>query len=182
MGKEMTPTTACVLLAGILSDTLIFESPTTCSQDKPYAEKLAKIAGIEDLYAFGQAMMEAKSDLADVSTYDVLKSDFKHYVINGKKVGFGVAETLLPEQLLDRKADLLVEMEGEKAKQELDFIFFAIVDTKTKNSHLVIYSDAEAQLAATAYGQTAQDNLMYLAGMMSRKSQLMPAVQSTLSA
>ncbi len=114
MGKEMTPTTACVLLAGILSDTLIFESPTTCPVDKPYAEKLAKIAGIEDLYAFGQAMMEAKSDLADVSTYDVLKGDFKHYEINGKKVGFGVAETLLPEQLLERKAEKLLFPEAIK--------------------------------------------------------------------
>ncbi|EAQ67126.1 putative manganese-dependent inorganic pyrophosphatase [Marinomonas sp. MED121] len=181
-GKEMSPTTACVLLAGILSDTLVFESPTTCPVDKPYAEKLAKIAGIEDLYDFGQKMMEAKSDLADVSTYDVLKGDFKHYEIKGKKVGFGVAETLLPEQLLERKADLLAEMEGEKAKQGLDFIFFAIVDTKTKNAHLVIYSDAEAELATAAYGYTSEANLMYLPGMMSRKSQLMPAVQATLTA
>jgi manganese-dependent inorganic pyrophosphatase len=126
--------------------------------------------------------MEAKSDLADVSTYDVLKSDFKHYEINGKRVGFGVAETLLPEQLLERKAEFLVEMKGEKAKQGLDFIFFAIVDTKTKNSHLVVYSDAEAELPATPYGESTEDALMYLPGMMSRKSQLMPAVQAVLSA
>jgi manganese-dependent inorganic pyrophosphatase len=93
-----------------------------------------------------------------------------------------VAETLLPEQLLERKADLLVEMKGEKAKQGLDFIFFAIVDTKTKNSHLVVYSDTEAELAATAYGEAVESQLMYLPGMMSRKSQLMPAVQAVLSA
>jgi len=111
-----------------------------------------------------------------------LKSDFKHYEINGKKVGFGVAETLLPEQLLDRKADLLAEMKGEKAKQGLDFLFFAIVDTKTKNWHLVIYSDAEAELAATAYGEATADQLMYLPGMISRKSQVMPVVQAVLSA
>jgi manganese-dependent inorganic pyrophosphatase len=88
----------------------------------------------------------------------------------------------LPEQLLERKAEFLVEMKGEKAKQGLDFIFFAIVDTKTKNSHLVVYSDAEAELAATAYGESTEDALMYLPGMMSRKSQLMPAVQAVLSA
>lgn len=181
MGKVPSPETACMLLAGILSDTLVFESPTTSQFDQPFAEKLAKIAGIADLYDFGLKMMEAKSDLADVSTYDVLKGDFKHYEINGKKVGFGVAETLLPQQLLDRKADLLEEMTGEKAKQGLDFIFFAIVDTKTKNSHLVIYSDAEAELAGNAYGEAVEDQLMYLPGMMSRKSQLMPAVQATLA-
>ena len=182
MGKQPTPKTACVMLAGILSDTLIFESPTTCPQDKPFAEKLAKIAGIDDLYAFGNAMMEAKSDLADVSTYDVLKGDFKHYEINGKKVGYGVAETLRPEQLIDRQADLLKEMEGEKAKQGLDFIFFAIVDTKNKVSHLVIYSDAEAELASKAYSETSADNWMKLPGLISRKKQLMPAIQETLSA
>ena len=182
MGKQPSPKTACVMLAGILSDTLIFESPTTCPQDKPFAEKLAKIAGIEDLYAFGNAMMEAKSDLADVSTYDVLKGDFKHYEINGKKVGYGVAETLRPEQLIERQDDLLKEMEGEKAKQGLDFIFFAIVDTKNKVSHLVIYSDAEAELANKAYGETSADNAMKLPGLVSRKKQLMPAVQEVLSA
>ena len=67
-----------------------------------------------------------------------------------------------------------------EAKQGLDFIFFAIVDTKTKNAHLVVYSEAE--LAAKAYGETTQDHLMYLPGLMSRKSQLMPAVQAALSA
>ncbi|ROS01392.1 manganese-dependent inorganic pyrophosphatase [Sinobacterium caligoides] len=182
MGKQPTKSTACVLLAGILSDTLIFESPTTCPQDKPFAEKLAKFAGIDDLYAFGTAMLEAKSDLADVSTYDVLKGDFKHYEINGKKVGFGVAETLKPEQLIERQAAFLEEMTGEKAKQGLDFIFFAIVDTKNKQSHLVIYSDAEAELAGTAYGAAAENNWMLLPGLISRKKQLMPVIQEVLSA
>lgn len=182
MGKTPSKSTACVMLAGILSDTLIFESPTTCTQDKPFAEKLAAIAGIEDLYEFGNAMMEAKSDLADVSTYDVLKGDFKHYEINGKKVGFGVAETLRPEQLIERQADFLKEMEGEKAKQGLDFIFFAIVDTKNKVSHLVVYSGAEAELAGTAYGESTENNWMVLPGLISRKKQLMPVIQEVLSA
>jgi manganese-dependent inorganic pyrophosphatase len=182
MGKAMSKTTACVMLGGILSDTLIFESPTTCPQDKVYAEKLAKIAGIEDLYAFGLAMMEAKSDLADVDTYSILKSDFKHYVINGNKVGFGVAETLTAQPLLERHAEFLNEMEGEKAKQGLDFIFFAIVCTKHKQSHLVVYSGAEAELAGQAYGESATDNMMLLPGLISRKSQLMPVIQEVLSA
>ena len=182
MGKVPTKSTACVLLAGILSDTLVFESPTTTAFDRPFADKLAKIAGIEDVEAFGWAMLEAKSDLAEVSTYDVLKGDFKHYEIHGKKVGYGVAETLKPEQLIERHDEFLKEMEGEKAKQGLDYIFFAIVDTKSKHSHLVIYSDAEAELAATAYGEVAKDGWMELPGLISRKKQLMPAIQETLSA
>ena len=182
MGKVPTPSTACVLLAGILSDTLVFESPTTTSFDRPFADKLANIAGIEDVIAFGNAMMEAKSDLADVSTYDVLKGDFKHYEIHGKKVGYGVAETLKPDMLIERKAEFLEEMEKEKAKQGLDFIFFAIVDTKNKTTHLVIFSDAEAELAANAYGATTTDHWMELPGLISRKKQLMPVIQETLSA
>ena len=73
-------------------------------------------------------------------------------------------------------------MEKEKAKQGLDFIFFAIVDTKNKQSHLIIFSDAEAELAAQAYGETSADNWMELPGFISRKKQLMPAIQETLSA
>lgn len=182
MGKTVSSKTACALLGGILSDTLIFESPTTCPQDKVYAEKLAKIAGIDDIVAFGTAMLEAKSDLGDVDTYSILKLDFKHYEIKGKKVGFGVAETLLPEQLIERQASFIQEMEGEKAKQGLDYIFFAIVDTKNKQSHLVLYSQAEQDLAVSAYGETAGSNWMVLPGMISRKSQLMPAIQAFLSA
>lgn len=181
MGKTPSKTTACMMLAGILSDTLIFESPTTSVHDKPFAEKLAKIAGIDDLYDFGTKMLEAKSDLADETTYDILKSDFKHYEINGKKVGFGVAETLLPEQLIERHAEFLKEMEGEKAKQGLDFIFFAIVDTKSKLSHLVIYSDAEADLAREAYGEHVANSWMQLPNLISRKKQLMPVIQEILS-
>jgi manganese-dependent inorganic pyrophosphatase len=182
MGKTMSSTTACVLLGGILSDTLIFESPTTCPQDKVYAEKLAKIAGIDDIVVFGTAMLEAKSDLADVDTYSILKLDFKHYEIKGKKVGFGVAETLLPEQLIERQASFLTEMKVEKAKQGLDYIFFAIVDTKAKQSHLVLFSQAEQDLASAAYGESAASQWMLLPGAISRKSQLMPAIQATLSA
>jgi manganese-dependent inorganic pyrophosphatase len=182
MGKVPTPSTACVLLAGILSDTLVFESPTTTVFDRPFADKLGKIAGIEDVVAFGNSMMEAKSDLADVSTYDVLKGDFKHYEIHGKKVGYGVAETLRPDMLIERKAEFLLEMEKEKAKQGLDFIFFAIVDTKNKISHLVIFSEAEAELAGKAYGASTEDNWMELPGFISRKKQLMPVIQETLSA
>lgn len=180
-GKEPTPSTAIMMLGGILSDTVVFQSPTTTEHDKVFAEKLGKIAGIADVVEFGNKMMEAKSDLADVSTYDVLKGDFKHYEINGKKVGFGVAETLLPEQLIERKADLLKEMEGEKAKQGLDFIYFAIVDTKTKASHLIIFGDAEGELAKEAYGETYAEDFMLLPGLISRKSQLMPVIQEALS-
>lgn len=181
MGKQPTPSTAGVLLAGILSDTLVFESPTTSPFDKPFAEKLAAFAGIDDLYAFGNAMLEAKSDLVDVSTYDVLKGDFKHYEINGKKVGYGVAETLRPEQLVERHAEFLKEMKGEKAKQGLDYIFFAIVDTKTKHTSLIIFSDAEAELAGTAYKAQAADGWMQLPGLISRKKQLMPVIQAVLA-
>ena len=74
------------------------------------------------------------------------------------------------------------EMEKEKAKQGLDFIFFAIVDTKNKTTHLVIFSDAEAELAANAYGATTTDHWMELPGLISRKKQLMPVIQETLSA
>ncbi|MCK5881444.1 MAG: manganese-dependent inorganic pyrophosphatase [Sinobacterium sp.] len=181
-GKTPSKTTACVLLAGILSDTLVFESPTTTPYDRPFAEKLGAIAGIEDVVDFGTKMLEAKSDLADTSTYDVLKGDFKHYEINGKKVGYGVAETLLPDQLIERHAEFLKEMKAEKEKQGLDYIFFAIVDTKNKVSHLVIHSDAEAELATEAYCTPAANNWMELPGLISRKKQLMPVIQETLSA
>ena len=73
-------------------------------------------------------------------------------------------------------------MKGEKAKQGLDHIFFAIVDTKTKLSHLVIYSDQEAGLAETAYGEKAADGWMKLPGLISRKKQLMPVIQEVLAA
>jgi len=181
MGRTPTPSTACMMLGGILSDTLVFESPTTCKYDEIFAEKLGKIAGIDDVRAFGQKMLEAKSDLADVSTYDVLKMDFKHYDIKGTKVGFGVAETLLPEQLIERHAGFLEEMAVEIPKQGLDLIFFAIVDTKNKMSHLVVYSDAEAKVAQEAYGETEKDGWMILPGLISRKSQLMPAIQAVLA-
>ncbi len=181
MSREITPATACMLLGGILSDTLIFESPTTVPQDKYFAKKLAARAGIDDLYDFGHKMLEAKSDLADVDTYSILKMDFKHYDVNGTKIGFGVAETLLPNQLIERQGEFLEEMKSEIPKQGLDLIFFAIVDTKNKKSHLIVYSEAEAEVAKEAYGCSVHNNWMELPGMISRKSQLMPAIQAIVA-
>ncbi len=76
---------ACTTLAGILSDTVVFQSSTTTEYDRYYAKELAKEAGIADLTAFGQKMLEAKSDLSHVSAAEILTMDYKNFSYGGEE-------------------------------------------------------------------------------------------------
>ena len=173
---------ACGLLAAILSDTLILNSPTTTDIDKHYVKWLADSVGVGDIQAMGKALLEAKSDLAQYSDKKVILADYKTYNISGKKLGVGVAETLTPEILLRRKSGFIKAINQQRQAQALDWLFFAIVDTQRKQSYLVLASDREAQLATQAFKAHAEERLMVLKGVVSRKRQLMPALQRVISA
>ena len=94
---------ASLLLAGIISDTLYFRSPTTTQEDKDIAEKLNQIAKIEDLEKFSLEMFNAKSDLGDIATEELIRLDYKVFNIQDKNFGLGVMETTNKDFGLNRK-------------------------------------------------------------------------------
>jgi manganese-dependent inorganic pyrophosphatase len=106
------------MLAGILSDTLHFRSPTTTDEDQAIALKLQAMTNIVDLEEYAMDMFTAKSDLGDISTYDLIKTtDFKDFQFGSHKCGITCVETTNPEYCLNRKDEIIAQLNEIKAKE-----------------------------------------------------------------
>ncbi len=171
---------ACTTLAGILSDTVVLESPTTTQYDRDYAVKLAKQAGINDLHDFGQQMLIAKSDLSHLDAATILTMDYKNFEFAGKKVGIGVAETLTAEQLLQRKDEFIKAMKEHKKEQQLDHLFFSVTDTKNKQANLLWIDQADEAVIKQAFKGKVIEGWLTLPNVTSRKRQIGPAIQTAI--
>ena len=182
LGVKLPKSVACAGLGAILSDTVVFQSSTTTEYDKQYAEKLAKIAGVKNIEDFGQQMLVAKSDLSHFSAETILTMDYKNFEFAGKKVGIGVAETLMAQQLVDRKADFLKAMESYKEEQGLDYLFFSITDTKNKRANILWADKHDQNVLANAFEKEIKGDILVLDGVTSRKRQIGPAIQKAIEA
>lgn len=180
LNLQLPKSVACTTLAGILSDTVVFQSSTTTHYDHTYAEKMALQAGIKDIEAFGQKMLEAKSDLSHVSAEDILTMDYKNFEFGGKKVGIGVAETLTAQQLLDRRDEFVTAMKSYKEASQLDHLFFSVTDTKNKRANLLWIDAADLSVAKLAFDGDVKEGWLSLDGVTSRKRQIGPAIQQAI--
>lgn len=170
---EITPKVATMMLACIMSDSLLFKSPTTTNEDKFIVSDLQKICWVENLEDFAMPMFEAKSDLWDMPAKDVIQYDYKVFELNGKKCGVGTLETTSPEYAIGRKQELLVGMSELKSGQNLNFIMLCVVDIlKEKNTTIVL--DEDSQVLDTIFGSATQENLADLWDRVSRKKQIAP--------
>ncbi|OIP24466.1 manganese-dependent inorganic pyrophosphatase [bacterium CG2_30_37_16] len=178
--KKIPKRIAEILLAAILSDTLEFRSPTTSEVDKEIAKELELIAGIS-CSELASKLFKAKSDIAGMSIEEVLTADFKEFQHYGTKIGFGVFETVDPKPALKKKEEILEGLADLRKKENVDLIFFAIVDILNENAYLILLSDKEKEVAIKAYGfKVGEDGIMELPGMVSRKKQFNPPILKTL--
>ncbi len=178
-GFDIRETTAKLLLAGILSDTLNFNSPTTTDIDKETAEFLNKTAGL-DMNSLAQEMFKAKSDLTGISSEELVKADYKVFDINGKKVGIGVFETVHPAAALERHAELVDALGKKKTSDGLDYIFLSIIDILGEAAYTITATDEDKALVAKAFETTEKDGALFSPGIVSRKKQIVPAIEKVL--
>jgi manganese-dependent inorganic pyrophosphatase len=178
--RPVTKELATLLLGAIVSDTLALRSPTTTDKDRELAGRLQRIAGIGDLEPFAKAMFVAKSDLDSLSVRQVLLRDYKVFNIKGQKIGISVAETLTPEKIIQHKDQLLKLMGEQKKENNLDFMFFFIIDIYKANSTLLLLGENERALAEKAFKVNAKNQMMLLPGLVSRKSQFIPLMSNAL--
>ncbi|KKQ46469.1 MAG: Manganese-dependent inorganic pyrophosphatase PpaC [Candidatus Moranbacteria bacterium GW2011_GWC2_37_8] len=180
--KGITPSevTSKLLLSGILSDMLNFTSPTTTDEDRKLADKLNEIAKL-DMQEFVTEMFKAKSSLEGISIEDVITLDYKTFEMGSKNVGIGTWETTLPESVNIKKDEIFAALEKKKALENLDYMFFMVVDILQGNCQLYIIGDAEKELAEKVFGKEAENKLMTLPGVVSRKKQIVPQLTEELS-
>lgn len=180
--KEILPDQkiAQLLIAGIISDTLFLQGPTTTKEDKDTLEKLNQIAQIDNLEDLANKMFEAKSDLSNMPISEVLTKDYKEFDFGTKKVGIGVCETVKPESVLKFKKELIEELKKLKEKDSLDLIYFMVTDILNKRSQMLILGEEEQAVAEKVFGGKTQDRFLDMGGIISRKKEVVPPLEKFL--
>lgn len=177
---------ARLMLSAILSDTLHFRSPTTTDADRKAVEFLAPVAGIEDVNAYAMAMFAAKSDLGDTPAEQILRMDYKEFVFGegdaAQRWGMGVTETTNPGYVLGRQEELLAAMQQLKQQEGLDGILLSVVDILAEHNETLVPSESEAAVVKGAFGVQTVDSRANLGGSISRKKQLIPALEQYFAA
>ena len=179
LGIEIPANIAGAMLCAILSDTVIFKSPTCTPADRRAAEELAKIAGIEDLQALGMELFTAKSAVAGVAPRALICRDFKDFNLSGAKVGVGQLELVDLAIIEDRIPELLEELAVMKGAGR-HTAMLRLTDLMKEGSRLLMASDDPAKIAA-AFGAELADKI-WLPGVMSRKKQVVPALEAAFKA
>lgn len=170
---------AGAMLCAILSDTVLFKSPTCTQFDKDAANALAKIAGVTDLEALGMEMFKAKSNL-DASPRDLIFRDFKDFDMGGSKIGIGQLELISLSMVTpELKKALVEELSAVKAEGRHSAVL-VLTDIMKEGSELLVCSDDENKIIE-ALGCKKAD-VMWMPGVMSRKKQVVPPLQNAFKA
>ena len=179
-GVEIEKNIAGLLCSAIISDTLMFRSPTCTNLDKEVANKLAQIAGI-DVKEFAQDMFEAGSDFSNKTEKEILNQDFK--IFHSGDTDFGVSQiSAMSRQELDKVEERIrPEMELMLGEKKLDMMFVMLTDIFNESTYLIYNGDGASSLAAEAFGCTESEDGLTLKGVVSRKKQLIPALINTLA-
>lgn len=178
-GREISKENASLLIAGIISDTLFFRSPTTTDQDKELAEKLNEIAQIEDLKQFSLEMFDAKSDLGDIDTEELIKLDYKVFdFAEGQKFGIGVMETTNKDFGLNRKEEIIAKLKEIKEKENIQGVYFSIIDILNEDSFTLCADEEDAKLFTELFKAENQDGVLFVDNLISRKKQIAPVFQN----
>lgn len=171
-GLEPSKRTASLMLAGLLSDTVLLKSPTTTEVDRELSGWLAQLSGLDPV-KFGQEMFRSGSTLAEYSSTEaLLLADFKEYESGHHKVGIGQVEVVSFNEFHDRADELLQGLAVLCEKRGLDFAGLLVSDIVEQNSQFLVYGD-EALIDAVGYPRL-RNALFELKGVLSRKKQLVP--------
>ena len=183
-GFEIPAPIAGIMLSAILSDTVIFKSPTCTQADRDAAQALAQIAGIENIEAFGMEIFKAKSAVAGTSPRDLIFRDFKDFNMNGVKVGVGQLELVSLDLVADMKASIEEELARVKSEEGRHTALLLLTDIMKEGSELLMVSDDPVRIAK-AFGHDEAElanGHLWLDGVMSRKKQVVPALEAAFKA
>lgn len=168
---------AGLMLSAILSDTLLLTSPTTTEDDKNAAVKLADIAKV-DMDKYGLEMIKAASSIEGMSVKDLIKSDFKNYVVGSKNLGIGQVMTLDFDRIKEN-IDEYVHVLDEMVDTNYSVVVIFITDI-IKNGSYVIYNTKASDLIEDAFGLKNVHEGLFLPKMVSRKKQILPSILSVM--
>lgn len=181
-GVEIEPKIAGLLCSAILSDTLLFRSPTCTAVDRAAAMELAQLAGVE-IEGYAGKMFAAASDFKGKSDKEIFYQDFKQFEAGKVKFGVGQISSVNAEELEDLKPRLLPFMKHACKEHGTDMMFFMLTNILTESTDLLCEGAGAEQLIMKAFhvdaeGEDSQkkEQVVSLPGVVSRKKQLVPGI------
>ena len=175
---EIPANIAGLMLSAIISDTLLFKSPTCTEQDVAAGAELSAIAGV-DATEYGLAMLKAGADLSDKSLEDLLSLDAKGFEFGEYKATVAQVNAVDVEDVLGRQEELENLLNKNVADNGLDLFFFVVTDILNNDSTAVAAGQV-AEASAKAFGATIVNGRISLPGVVSRKKQIVPVLTDGL--
>jgi len=173
---EIPKDIAGMMMLAILSDTVIFKSPTCTKVDTKAVKELAKICGVEEYKELAMEMFIAKSAVKGASARNLNTRDYKEFDMNGTRVGINQLEMVDISALDDRIDEIVEDMKKMKEENGLHTIIVLLTDIMIEGSRLLTLSDDESKIEA-AFGVKLENSQAWLPGVLSRKKQIIPFLQ-----
>lgn len=177
-GVEIPKNIAGLLMSAIISDTVLFKSPTCTQTDKDAVEYLSKIAGV-DYKEYGMAMLKAGADIGDMTPAQIVKNDSKEFQIGNYPMLISQLSVMDTDQVMAMQDEILAEMERVCTADGYAMSIVIVTDIINEGSYL-LFSGEPKNLIGEAFKQDASKSVMYLEGVMSRKKQIIPPLSEAV--
>ena len=173
---EIPANIAAIMMCAILSDTVIFKSPTCTALDIEVVRELAKIAGIEDFGALGMEMFKVKSQVIGTPIRELVLRDYKNFDMHGFKVGVGQLEVVDGSVFDSIKDELMADIKRVKDEENLHTVALLLTDIMKEGSEVLVVSDDTA-IFEKAFNCKLENAKVWLDGCLSRKKQIIPFLE-----
>ena len=173
---EIPKNIASIMLCAILSDTVIFKSPTCTALDIQVVRELAKIAGIEDFGALGMEMFKVKSEVEGTPIRELVMRDYKNFDMHGQKVGVGQLEVVDGSVFDKIKDELMADIKKVKDEQNLHTVALLLTDIMKEGSEVLVVSN-DTSIFEKAFNCKLENGKVWLDGCLSRKKQIIPFLE-----
>ena len=179
---DITPSkeVAGLLCGAIISDTLLFKSPTCTEQDKIICRKLAEIAGIPSIEDFAKAMFKAGTSLKGKSVSQIFNQDFKPFKMGEAKVGVAQVNTMDIDGFMPLKDEMLSFMKSEADSKGYDVVMLLLTDILTEGSQVLVAGERYDYIEKT-FNVELKDSMAFLPGVLSRKKQVIPPLTNAVN-
>lgn len=171
---------AGLLCGAIISDTLLFKSPTCTEQDKIVCKRLAEIAGIESLEEFAKSMFKAGTSLKGKTVSQIFNQDFKPFKMGEAKVGVAQVNTMDIDGFMPLKDEMLSFMKSEADSKGYDVVMLLLTDILTEGSQVLVAGERHDYIEKT-FNVELKDSMAFLPGVLSRKKQVIPPLTNVIN-
>lgn len=180
IGEEIPGNIAGILCAAILSDTLMYRSPTCTTVDRAVADRLAKIAGV-DAEELALAMFRAGSNLKNKSAEEIFYQDFKKFSMEGVTFGVGQINFMNNDEIADIREKLKPYIEKAYKEHGVQIIYIMLTSIIDESTEIICAGDDGEKIIEEAFDVKMENGSAIIKGMVSRKKQLIPAIMETLA-